>query len=48
MVLEKLRNEANVQDVDEFIEIFNTQEEVNENLFKRTIEFNEKVEISLV
>lgn len=43
MVLEKLRNEANVQDIDEFIDIFNTQEEVNQNMFENTIELNEHV-----
>lgn len=43
MVLEKLRNEANVQNVDEFIEIFNTQEEVNQKIFENTIELNDHV-----
>lgn len=42
MVLETLKTEANVKDIDEFVGIFESQEQINNELFARSNELNEE------
>lgn len=42
-MLEKLKNEANVQNIEEFCQIFETQKTLNEELYKKSDTMAEEV-----
>lgn len=44
LIFEKLKLEANVKDIDEFIELFNGQEEANKELFEQADELSDEVQ----
>ena len=47
IVLETLKTEANVSNIDEFISIYNTQEQINEEMFQKSSELNEEAKANL-
>lgn len=43
LVLETLKSEANVKSIDEFVEVFHSQEQINSEMFARSNALNEEV-----
>ena len=47
LVHDKLKKEANVKNIDEFIEIYKSQEGINNDLFSHSIDLNDEVTINI-
>lgn len=45
LIFEKLKLEANVKDIEEFIDLFNSQDESNKDLFEQADELSDEVMI---
>ena len=45
LIFEKLKLEANVKDVEEFMELFNSQDQANKDLFEQADELSDEVKL---